>query len=170
LKKGLNRNIGILIFGIISATSLLAQESTINIYLGLGIYESAFIGGEFSINNKNTVGFSTGTNFNINKHSFYSFSLEENYYFLSLSQNRFKLGSAAKIIFWAYEDNKFLFNALGLTPELKLNAKLSSRVCAEFALGPIFNVQLKSERKNFEAIGWPKKISTNSSMRLLFRF
>jgi hypothetical protein len=116
------------------------------------------------------VALSVGNNFYSSYHNYFGLAAEDNQTFLPVLDNRLRVNLQAKVIYWIYDDSYYTFHAIALNPGSGFAFSLNENFIVDAAIGPVFNIQLKSDRKNNEAVGWPQQVDINYMVRCIYHF
>lgn len=144
------------------------DNSKISLCSGLGNYETFFVGMGWQTSLKNILYLSVGDNFGVSKEHYFNITFEDKLYILSSTNAPFSLHG--KLIYWQNEDKYFEWATLGISPAVGYTHTLSDTWHLEINAGIVFNIHLKSERKNYLRAGWPKQVDWNTTLKVIYNF
>lgn len=136
---------------------------------GYGHYDGFWIGAGKYIKKEFRINVATGFH-NSFSHKQFSASASAYKKLIKLNKEKLALGLLTRVIYWNYEDEYFIFKSVAFEPALELSLSFSSKYSLLINSGPVFNMQLKSERKNFQTLGWPNKTGYNFTLGLTKKF
>lgn len=166
--------ISILLFsGIFFLESSSKSNDTLCFFGGYGYYEgiNAGIGYKFSYGTQN-IGLSFGVNKLFDKNSIY-YSIISEYNIAVFRKHITRYGIykwyiGGRIVYWYFEDEYYIFNALSFIPNFGRQFSLGEKFSMAIDGGIAFNLVLTSERKTFEEVGWPYNVMPD--IRILIKF
>lgn len=144
------------------------QKPKLTLTCGYGIYDAYFVGLGTNIGPKNQIYLTSGSDFSFTDHKQFSLAISEIRKLFTVY--KIKINFGIKLLYWRLEDRYFIFSSAALQPFFATTIDLKKKLSIFTSIGPLFNMQLKSIRKNYEAIGWPKKIGANWSLGLRYNF
>ena len=143
-------------------TSLKADDNgDFCVIAGYGYYEALFAGIKYEGENKSRWQLGAGYNLNINNISYNSAFVVYQRALIQFKDNNLETGIAGKLIFWRQSDKYLIWETLGVTPNAYLQYRINNKISSALSVGPQFNINLNSERKNYQKTGWIKRFDFN---------
>ena len=128
---------------------------------GYGYYEALFAGVKYEGVNKSRWQLGAGYNFNINNISYNSAFVEYQKALIQFKDNYLETGIAGKLIFWRQSDKYLIWENLGVTPNAYFQYRINNKISSALSIGPQLNINLNSERKNYQKTGWITRFNFN---------
>jgi hypothetical protein len=149
------------------------DQKRITFFAGYGYYEGISTGMAYNFSsNTQFFALSVGIDKLIKKQNWYfSTAIEYN---ISIFRSKvtnydlYKWYLGVRAVYWYYEDDYYIFNAMSFIPNFSRQFSLSKKFYLSINAGLAFNLVLTSKRKTFEEVGWPYNTMPNARVLLIF--